>query len=86
MLNEFLFIKIKEEDFDNIWFQKDGATCHIAEATLDVLRPDFEDRIISLRADVVWPPRSYDFICGVPSKISVTPISQRQLALKEQYL
>ena len=28
--------------------------------TLDVLRPVFEDRIISRRADVVWPPRSCD--------------------------
>ena len=43
---------------DNIWFQQDGAMCHTAEATLDVLRPVFkEDRIISRRADVVWPPR-----------------------------
>ena len=33
---------------------------HTAEATLDVLRPVFEDRIISRRADVVWPPRSCD--------------------------
>ena len=32
--------------------------CHTAEVTLDVLRPVFEDRIISRRADVVWPPRS----------------------------
>ena len=29
-----------------------------AEATLDVFRPVFEDRIISRRANVVWPPRS----------------------------
>ena len=34
--------------------------CHTAEATLDVLRPILEDRIISRRADVVWPPRSCD--------------------------
>ena len=34
--------------------------CHTAEATLDVLRPIFEDRINSRRADVVWPPRSCD--------------------------
>ena len=33
MLNEFL---CKEEDIDYIWFQQDGATCHTAEATLDV--------------------------------------------------
>ena len=60
MLNEFLFTKIEEQDIGNIWFQQDGATCHTAEATLNVLRPVFEDCIISCRADVVWPPRSYD--------------------------
>ena len=60
MLNEFLFTKIEEEDIGNIWFQQNGATCHTAEATLDVLRPIFEDRIISPRADVVWAPRSCD--------------------------
>ena len=52
MLNEFLFKKIEEEDIGNIWFQQ--------EATLDVLCAVFEDRIISRRADVVWPPRSCD--------------------------
>ena len=41
MLNEFLSKKIVEEDIGNIWFQQNGATCHIAEATLDVLRPVF---------------------------------------------
>ena len=42
-----MFTKIKEEDIANIWFQQDGATCHTAEVTLDVLRSVFEDRIIS---------------------------------------
>ena len=60
MLNEFLFTKTEEEDIGNIWFQQNGVTCHTAEATLDVLRPVFEDRIISRRADVVWPLRSCD--------------------------
>ena len=59
-LNEFLFTKIEEMDIGNIWFKQDGATCHTVEATLDVLRPVFEDRIISRKADVVWPPRSCD--------------------------
>ena len=53
MLNEFLFTKIEEANIGNIWFQQDGATCHTTEATLDVLHPIFEDRIISRRADVV---------------------------------
>ena len=56
ILNEFFFSKIEEEDIGNIWFQQDGALCHTVEATLDVLRPVFEYRIISRRADVVWPP------------------------------
>ena len=60
MLNEFLFTKFKENDIGNIWFQQDGATCHTVEATLEVLRPVFEDRNISSRADVVLPPRSWD--------------------------
>ena len=53
MLNEFLFTKIEERDTGNIWFQQDGAACHTAEATLDVLPSIFEDRIISRRADVI---------------------------------
>ena len=53
MLNEFLFTKIEEKEIGNICFQQDGATCHTVEATLDVLRPVFEGRIISRRADVV---------------------------------
>ena len=43
MLNEFLFTKIEEEDIGNIWFQQDGATWHTAEATLDCVRPVFEE-------------------------------------------
>ena len=60
MLNEFLFTKIKDNDIGNIWLQHDGTKSHTTEATLDILRPVIEDRIISRRADVVWPPRSCD--------------------------
>ena len=49
-----------QEDIGNIWFQQDGATCQIAEATLDVLRPVFEDRFISCRADAIRPTRLCD--------------------------
>ena len=59
-MNEYLFTKIVEEDIDNIWCEQDGVTCHTAEATLNVLCPVFEDRIITRRADVVWPPQSCD--------------------------
>ena len=60
MLKEFLFTKIEEEDIGNIWFQQVGAMYHTAEATLDVLRPVFEDRFIKRRADIVWPLYSCD--------------------------
>ena len=60
MLDEYLFTKIEEEDNGNIWLQQNGATCHTAEATLDVLRPVFKDHIISGSADIVWSPRSCD--------------------------
>ena len=86
MLNEFLLTKIEEEDIGNIWFQQDGAKCQIAEATLHVLRPVFEDRIISRRVDVVWPPRSCDltpldyYLWGA-AKDKFTPTSQRQSSL-----
>ena len=79
--------------------------CHTAVATLDVLRPIFEDHIISRRADVdskiskeavtvnglqfifedriigaaIW--HRWTIICGMPSKISVTPTSRSQLTL-----
>ena len=59
-MNEFLFTKVEENDIGNIWFQQEGTTCHIEEATLDVLCPVFEDRIISRRADVVGPSRCCD--------------------------
>ena len=35
-----------------------STSCHTVEVRLDVLRPVFEDRIISRRANVVWSPRS----------------------------
>ena len=57
MFNEFLFTKIEDD-----WFQRDVATCKTAGATLDVIRPVFEDRIISRKVDVVWPPRGCNSI------------------------
>ena len=60
MLNEFLFPKIEENDMDDIWFQQNGATCHTANVTIDLLCTVFENRIISQNSDVNWPPRSCD--------------------------
>ncbi|GFW20173.1 putative transposable element [Trichonephila clavipes] len=51
-------------------FQQDGATCHTASATIDLLKDTFDDRLISRFGPVNWPPRSCDltpldyFLCG----------------------
>ena len=59
-VERIIFTKIEEEDIGNIWFQQDGATYHTAKDTLDFLCPVFEDRVISRRADGLWPPQSCD--------------------------
>ena len=60
MLKEILFPKIEEDDMDDICFQQDGATCHTANVTIDLLRTVFENRIISRNCNVNWPTRSCD--------------------------
>ena len=84
MLNEFLFIKIEEEDNGNLWFQQDGATCHSAAATLAVLRlvlkialSASEVMLFGHLGAAIW--HCLTIICEVSSKISVTSARQRQL-------
>ncbi|GFT38450.1 uncharacterized protein TNCV_2052491 [Trichonephila clavipes] len=43
-----------------LWFQQDGATCHTARATIDLLKDTFGDRLISRFGPLNWPPRSCD--------------------------
>ncbi|GFX40275.1 hypothetical protein TNCV_4319081 [Trichonephila clavipes] len=43
-----------------LWFQQDGATCHTARATIDLLKDTFGDSLISRFGPVNWPPRSCD--------------------------
>ncbi|GFX71695.1 uncharacterized protein TNCV_4131411 [Trichonephila clavipes] len=46
--------------FQELWFQQDGATCHTARATIDLLKDTFGDRLISRFGPVNWPSRSSD--------------------------
>ncbi|GFX48800.1 transposable element Tc1 transposase [Trichonephila clavipes] len=41
-------------------FRQDGATCHAARATIDLLKDTLGDRLISRFGPVNWPPRSCD--------------------------
>ncbi|GFW33725.1 uncharacterized protein TNCV_4051741 [Trichonephila clavipes] len=53
--------RINLENFKpELWFQQDGATCHTARATIDLLKDTFGDRLISRFGPVNWPPRSCD--------------------------
>ena len=60
MISNFLLDELECMDVENMWFQQDGATSHTATETIELLRETFEDRIISRRGDVNWPPRSCD--------------------------
>ncbi|GFT54451.1 uncharacterized protein TNCV_2727731 [Trichonephila clavipes] len=43
-----------------LWFQQDGATCHIARATIDLLKDTFGDRPNFAFGPGNWPPRACD--------------------------
>ena len=60
MLSKCLFTTIADEDLGDVCLQQDGAPCHTANVTIDVLRTVFENRIISRNSDIVRPPRSCD--------------------------
>ncbi|GFW83479.1 histone-lysine N-methyltransferase SETMAR [Trichonephila clavipes] len=48
------------EKLTDLWFQQDGATCHTARATIDLLKDTFGDHLISRFGPVNWHPRSCD--------------------------
>ncbi|GFW71193.1 DUF4817 domain-containing protein [Trichonephila clavipes] len=47
-----------DEGHNELWLQQDGATCHTARATIDLLKDTLGDRLISRFGPVNWPPRS----------------------------
>lgn len=50
----------QREDFDDIWFQQDGAPPHFAKCVRDFLHQTFPGRWLGRRGCVDWPPRSPD--------------------------
>ncbi|XP_054744546.1 uncharacterized protein LOC129248965 [Anastrepha obliqua] len=60
MIPNFFLPKMQELDLHDIWFQQDGATCHTARVTMDLLRGEFGEHFISRSGPVNWPPRSCD--------------------------
>ncbi|GFT60294.1 transposable element Tcb2 transposase [Trichonephila clavipes] len=60
MITNFFIPELNNHDFQELWFQQDGATCHTARATIDLLKDTFGDRSISRFGPVNCPPRSCD--------------------------
>ncbi|GFY11324.1 putative transposable element [Trichonephila clavipes] len=60
MITNFFIPEFNNHDVQELWFQQDGATCHTARATIDLLKDTFGDRLFSRFGPVNWPPRSCD--------------------------
>ncbi|GFV87594.1 transposable element Tcb1 transposase [Trichonephila clavipes] len=60
MITNFFIPELNNHDVQELWFQQDGATCHTAHTTIDLLKYTFGDRLISRFGPVNWPPRSCD--------------------------
>ncbi|GFT77823.1 uncharacterized protein TNCV_4388001 [Trichonephila clavipes] len=60
MITNFFVPELNNHDVQELWFQQDGATCHTARATIDLLKDTLGDRLISRFGPVNWPPRSCD--------------------------
>ncbi|GFY33190.1 uncharacterized protein TNCV_1240411 [Trichonephila clavipes] len=60
MITNFFIPELNNHDVQELWFQQDGATCHTARATIDLLKDTFGHRRISRFGPVNWPPRSCD--------------------------
>ncbi|GFV39066.1 mariner Mos1 transposase [Trichonephila clavipes] len=81
MITNFFIPELNNHDVQELWFQQDGATCHTARATIDLLKDTFGDRLISRFGPVNWPPRSCDltpldyFLWG-DRRLSVHPVTK----------
>ncbi|GFU89133.1 uncharacterized protein TNCV_2895811 [Trichonephila clavipes] len=60
MITNFFIPELNNHDVQELWFQQDGATCHTARATIDLLKDTLGNRLISRFGPVNWPPRSCD--------------------------
>ncbi|GFV03201.1 transposable element Tc3 transposase [Trichonephila clavipes] len=60
MNTNFFIPELNNHDVQELWFQQDGATCHTARDTIDLLKDTLGDRLISRFGPVNRLPRSCD--------------------------
>jgi len=58
MITDLFVPQLNDVNVKEFWFQQDGATCHTARDTINLLQETFDERIISRNGP--WPPRSCD--------------------------
>ncbi|GFU31016.1 hypothetical protein TNCV_1389691 [Trichonephila clavipes] len=46
MITNFFIPELNNHDVQELWFKQDGATCHTARATIDLLKDTFGDRLL----------------------------------------
>ncbi|GFX86104.1 hypothetical protein TNCV_2341731 [Trichonephila clavipes] len=65
MITNFFIPELNNHDVQELWFQQDGATCHTARATIDLLKDTKSGKKkISLQ-------EALDLLENLPSEISV---------------
>lgn len=60
MLNDYFLPIVIENQLEQLWFQQDGATCHTANETMELLQEHFGEKVISRNGPVIYPARSCD--------------------------
>ncbi|GFW43328.1 uncharacterized protein TNCV_2923761 [Trichonephila clavipes] len=60
MVTNFFIPELNSHDIQELWFQQDGATCHTARATIELLKDTLDDHLISRFGPVNWSSRSSD--------------------------
>ena len=73
MISDLILPCIEEYDLENMWFQKDDATCYPIRTNMALLQETFPGRVISRVGDINWLPRScdltpLDLFCGATRK------------------
>ncbi|GFV65620.1 uncharacterized protein TNCV_2713481 [Trichonephila clavipes] len=89
MITNFFIPELNNHDVQELWFQQEGATCHTARATMDLLKDTFGDSLISRFGPVNWPPRSCDltpldyFLWGYVKSLVYAEKSRKRFSILE---
>ncbi|GFW00593.1 uncharacterized protein TNCV_2283391 [Trichonephila clavipes] len=51
MITNFFIPELNNHDVQELWFQQDGATCHTARATIDLLKENWTSRLDYIRTN-----------------------------------